>query len=564
LIWIRGRETGDWGRFLSRLPSPVIKIMSKPLILTGFMGAGKSAVGRLCAEKLGLRFVDADTEIENRERMSIAQIFETKGEPYFREMERALVAEICGWQDVVVSTGGGMVMNAANRRALLRGGVCVCLGATPEVILKRLGPDAIRQRPMLSGPDPAARVKELLAARAAAYGEMHYQVDTSAIAPEEVAAQVCALFAGERERIAVKHPNGEYDIALGEGVLSAVGAALAGRGWNGPAAIVTDDDVAPLFAEQVAEDLRQRGMSAFAHVIPAGEASKNLRTVEGMYRAFAAHGVERGSAVIALGGGVIGDSAGFAAATYLRGLPFVQIPTSLLAMADSSIGGKVGVDTDFGKNLVGAFKQPDLVLMDLDALDSLPDVEISCGLAEIVKAGIIKGGSFWDEILAAGKDAAQDRLALAKRLLPQAILLKREVVEEDPYEKGRRALLNLGHTYAHALEAWSGFGIKHGLAVSLGMVCAARLSVLAGFCDEDTAGKVIAALQGVGLPTSLREVVTPAPLPALDPSHIWELMQTDKKKKGGKVRFVVLRKPGDVFMTGEVTQEMAEKALHEI
>lgn len=534
--------------------------MSKPLILTGFMGAGKSAVGRLCAQKLGLPFVDTDVEIENRERMSIAQIFERKGEPRFRELERELVEDLRGWQDVVVSTGGGMVMDPANRRALLRSGVCVCLNATPEAIVSRLGPDAIRQRPLLNGPDPAARVKELLAARAAAYGEMHYQVDTSAIAPEDVAAQVCALFAGERERIPVKHPNGEYDIVLGEGLLSAAGAALAGRGWQ-TAAIVSDDDVAPLFAAQLAESLRQRGLSAFAHVIPAGEASKNLRTVEEMYGAFAAHSVERGSAVIALGGGVIGDSAGFAAATYLRGLPFVQIPTSLLAMADSSIGGKVGVDTDFGKNLVGAFKQPDLVLMDLDALDSLPDVEIACGLAEIVKAALIKGGGFWDEVAGATQGGEQDRLTLAKRLLPQAILLKREVVEEDPYEKGRRALLNLGHTFAHALEAWSGFGIRHGLAVALGMVCAARLSWLAGFCDGDTAGAVVSALRGVGLPISLREVITPARLPALEPSKIWELMQTDKKKKGGKVRFVVLRKPGDVFMTGDMPPEMVAQAL---
>jgi shikimate kinase / 3-dehydroquinate synthase len=536
--------------------------MSRPLVLAGFMGTGKTTAGRLCAERLGYDFVDADHEIERREGMSIPQVFERKGEPYFRQVEAALVRELIGRERVVIATGGGMIVDAANRRALLGAGVCVCLTASPDAILSRVDAST---RPMLRGDDPRVRVATLLKERAPAYRDLHYFVDTSHASPRETADQVVALYRAEQIRIPVKVPGTSesaghlsYDIIFGNGVMDQLGHALAGRGWAAPFAIVSDDVAGPLYAERARQALRCAGIDAFIHTMPAGESHKHLHTVEAMYRAFSEHGMERGSAVVAVGGGVVGDVSGFAAATYLRGVPFVQVPTSLLAMADSSIGGKVGVDTSFGKNLVGAFKQPELVAIDTSCLRTLPPVELRCGYAEIVKAGLIAGGDAYERIkrfkIRDWRLAAQDsnlKSPILQSLL-DAIELKRAVVEEDPYEKGRRALLNLGHTFGHGIEAWSQFAIKHGEGVSLGLVCALRLSQALGLCPAELAREVVALLDGAGLPVALPEV---------DAGAIWQLMQSDKKKRAGKLRFVLLRGPGECFTTDAVGEADARRAL---
>ena len=289
--------------------------------------------------------------------------------------------------------------------------------------------------------------------------------------------------------------------------------------------------------------------------MPAGETHKHLQTVEGMYRAFSEHGLERSGVVIAVGGGVVGDVTGFAAATYLRGVSFVQVPTSLLAMADSSIGGKVGVDTSFGKNLVGAFKQPEFVAIDTSCLRTLPLVELRCGYAEIVKAALIAGGDAYERVrrgvdLTHVSGATTDEGLIATLL--DAIHLKRAVVEEDPYEKGRRALLNLGHTFGHGIEAWSNFTIKHGEAVALGIVCAARLSQAMSSCDDDLVREIIALLAAAGLPTAL---------PHVDVEAVWQLMQSDKKKRSGKLNFVLLHTQGDIFVTNAASENQIKQAL---
>ena len=535
--------------------------MSELLVLAGFMGTGKTTVGRLCARQLGYDFIDADAEIERRQGMSIPQFFEQEGEDAFRQVEAALVQELITRHKAVIATGGGMIVDAANRHALLGAGVCVCLTATPEAIMNRVNPAT---RPMLRGGDVRARIAELFKARAPAYRELHYSVDTTSRAPEATAQQVLAIYRAEQARMPVRvsaafsgiSEADHYDIVLGDGVMDQLGFALAGRGWTTPFAIVSDDIVGPLYAERVRAALACAGIDSFIHMMPAGERHKTLATVEDIYRAFSAHGMERNCAVIAVGGGVVGDVAGFAAATYLRGVPFVQVPTSLLAMADSSIGGKVGVDTSFGKNLVGAFKQPELVVIDTACLRTLPLDELRCGYAEIVKAAVIDGGAAYERICAHTlahtlKENVNDDPQLIVSLM-DAIDLKRRVVEEDPFEKGRRALLNLGHTFGHGIEAWSGFAIKHGQAVALGMVCAAQLSQSLGLCDEDSAEQVVRLLSRSGLPVQLQE---------LDVDQIWRLMQSDKKKRAGKLRFVLLRAPGDCFVADAVTEEQARWAL---
>lgn len=548
-----------------------------PLILTGFMGTGKSTVGRLCARQLNYDFVDADAEIERREGMRVPKIFETKGEAYFRAREADLVAELVQRQHIVIATGGGMIMNDASRAALLGAGVCINLTASPDAIVQRVGEDAAARRPMLRGGELRQRIAHLLKERAPKYAELHYHINTTDLAMGEVADRVLAIHAAEQARIPVAANSGSsYDIVLGDGVLDQLGFMLAGKGWTPPFAIVSDSIVSSYLGGRVLLALKRAGIDAFIHTMTPGEASKTLASVEAMYRKFGERGMERTSPVIALGGGVVGDAAGFAAATYLRGVPFVQAPTSLLAMADSSIGGKTGVDTPFGKNLVGAFKQPDLVVIDTSALFSLPIRELRCGMAEIIKTSLLAGGEPYARMREAiarqpmaqaqAYESGEDGWVTADLVnaLVDAILLKRAVVQEDPFEKGRRALLNLGHTFGHGIEAWSQFQLKHGEAVSLGMICALRLSRQMGFCDDDLVNDSIGMLRGVGLPTQLDDIWDFTDGLTFDANAIWGYMMSDKKKRAGKLRFVLIRAPGDAFVCDDVTEESARAALNSL
>ncbi|MFN3705572.1 MAG: 3-dehydroquinate synthase [Thermoflexales bacterium] len=530
----------------------------RSLVIAGFMGVGKSTVGRLCAQQLGLGFVDTDAEIARREGMSVRQIFERHGEPYFREREAALAAELSEGPARVIATGGGMVLNDAVRRRWLRSALTVQLTATPAALLRRLGANAAAERPLLRGDDLRQRIAELLRERAPKYAELHYHLDTTSLNPAEVAAQLVRLYRAEQARIHVC-VGPEYDVVIGSGLLDHLGAMLAGRGFASTAAVVADAHVMPLFGKRVEASLQQAGFHVTLHTMPAGEAHKNLASVEAIYAAFSAAGLERRSVVIALGGGVVGDTAGFAAATYLRGVPLVQVPTTLLAMADSSIGGKTGVDTPFGKNLVGAFKQPELVVIDLEALRTLPMRELRSGLAEVIKAALIAGGEPFarlQALLARSPlaDLPDDAPALARwqvddlmPLLHDAIQLKRQVVEADPHEvTGARAVLNLGHTFGHAIEAWSGFRLRHGEAIALGLMCAARLSEQLGHGAPSLTQTVVALLRAVGLPVDLCQARAYLGDLSFDVEAVWRYMQSDKKKADRRLRFVLLRQPGDV------------------
>jgi len=536
------------------------------LILAGFMGSGKSTVGRLCARRLGMDFLDADEVIAQREGMSIPEIFERHGEAHFRACERALVSELSARRGCVVATGGGMVADDENRAALLASGVVVCLTAAPEVIAARVGGErAAEARPMLRGDGVTARIAHLLRERAPKYAQLHYHVDTSQRSPEAVADIVCELYAREQVRIPVLIPAAGacYDVVIGEGLLDALGFMLAGRGWSPPFAIVTDDVVGEHLAGRAQRALARAGLEAFVHVMPAGEAGKTLASVEAMYRAFSAHGMERGSAVIALGGGVVGDTAGFAAATFLRGVSFVQVPTTLLAMADASIGGKVGVDTAFGKNLVGAFKQPELVVADVGALATLPAREVRCGLAEVIKAGLLSGGEAYDRLRRFLLHGPGSGLAIGD-ILTDAIRLKRAIVQADPFERDQRALLNLGHTFGHGIEAWSDFRLRHGEAVALGLACAVRLSQAMGCCADGLVEEVLSLLRAAGLPTDLRDLDNVLAGAEFDEARIWGYMMSDKKKRAGRLRFVLLRAVGDAFVCDQVDERLARQSLRSI
>ncbi len=546
----------------------------RSIVLTGFMGAGKTSVGRALAQRLRLPFVDTDHEIEARERLTIPKIFEQHGEAYFRQRERETLLDVISRERCVIAVGGGLVNNAESRALLLERCLCVCLTASPDTILMRVGGEAAAQsRPMLRGGNVRERIESLLAERAAAYRAMHYHVDTDHGVLDETVTRIAAIAQAEQLRINVAIPGEKaYDIVMGDGLIDQLGALLCERGWTAPALIISDKLAASYFAGSALLALKRSGITAHLHTMDYGEQHKTLASVEAMYRACSAVGMDRNSPVIALGGGVLGDTAGFAAATFLRGVPFVQVPTTLLAMTDSSIGGKVGVDTPFGKNLVGAFKQPDLVVMDTRCLGSLPVLELRCGYAEIIKSAVIAGGDEYalarklalspmhgaDPHASLGEDGWVDDLMM--QTLVNAIGLKRSVVIEDPFERGRRALLNFGHTFGHGIEAWSAMRIKHGYAVALGMVCAANLSHRLGLCSAAHTRELLEMLRGVGLPTRLADLRVLG-VSALDIDAIWATMQSDKKKRAGKLRFILMRSPGDLFVSDGVSEADAKWAL---
>ncbi len=346
-------------------------------------------------------------------------------------------------------------------------------------------------------------------------------------------------------RIPVATPQPEsgagYDIRIEHHLLT--DGLLEGVGLGGRAAIVTNTTLAPLYGEMLAA--RLPGAALF--VLPDGEAHKTLDSVARLYADFVAAGLDRKSTVVALGGGVIGDTAGFAAASYMRGVDFVQMPTSLLAMVDASVGGKVGVDLPEGKNLVGAFKQPCAVLIDPQVLRTLPMREWRCGMAEVLKHGLLADPALLDPTL---HDPTQ-----AETLIARAVQVKVDVVQRDPFERGERAHLNLGHTFAHAIEQATAYAWPHGEAVGVGLLAAARLSESLGLCDLGLASHVESVLREVGLPTRAR---------GLNPEALYAAMQTDKKWVNGRSRFVLLEGIGAPLVVEDVPKAAIIEVLESL
>lgn len=350
-------------------------------------------------------------------------------------------------------------------------------------------------------------------------------------------------------QLPVSHPSGRYTITIGSNLLADLRSIAQ---IEGGFVVVTDENVAPLYAEKIA------GATAVIQ-IPAGEIYKTLDTVRYLYDELLSVNMDRNGTLVALGGGVVGDITGFVAASYMRGIDFVQCPTTVLAMVDASVGGKTGVDLPQGKNLVGAFKQPTAVIADVSTLRSLPATEFSSGMAEVIKHGLIGDSSLFCSIEEAGWSNDLEGIEQEKRLVQlveQAIRVKINVVEEDPFEKGKRATLNLGHTFGHAIEQVTGYKVKHGEGVGMGLVAAANLSARLEYCDRQLQQRIEQALHQVGLPTRI-----PAELSA---KTLYEAMGSDKKAAMGRVRFILLRDIEDVFLDGDVAETAVLQSIEAV
>jgi 3-dehydroquinate synthase len=512
-------------------------------VITGFMGAGKTSAGKVVAERLGRDFVDMDRAIEEGEGMTVSKIFEAKGEPYFRARETEWCAKLAARDNLVVSTGGGVFVNPANREHF-KDALVVCLDADSREIYNRLKEEG--NRPLLKVADPYQRIVELMEARSSAYTHVEWHLNTNGRTVEQVADEIVGLLSPRK--ISFSAPDSVCPIFVGAGLLGRAGRLmdLTTGDFSPRCAIVSSPRVADLHAFAVVESLRSRGFESELILIPDSEKNKSLEAVRTVYDRLIEARLDRRSIVFALGGGVVGDVAGFSAATYLRGVPFVQMPTTLLGMVDASIGGKVAVDHPLGMNLIGAFKLPFAVIADTDALATLPGEELHSGMAEVVKHGIIGDAGLFG-LLEADPASSPVPVPGRRSWIVRAMQVKIDIVARDPLEQGERGKLNLGHTFGHAIEQLSNYALQHGEAVAIGLVCAARLAERTGRCDAVTAGRIEALLRALGLP-----ILIPA---GMSTNAVLEGMVKDKKRVGARQRFVLPRTIGEVEFADDVGED---------
>ena len=552
--------------------------MSAPrrnIYLIGFSYTGKSTVARQISVNLHIDFADTDELIESRAGKSIPEIFASEGESVFREMESEVLREVSQWPNMVVATGGGVVLDPENRAVMARTGAVVCLEAQPSAILARMLADETdaTERPLLASGNPLARIEAMKSGRQAAYAIADWTVNTDQLATEEVAVQAQRGAEEGWRRVAagqllepvddadpdvaftVRTETAAYPIVVAPGALETLGRRMSELGLTGRACVITDSGIPGQLRETTLGSLSEAGFDPLMLEIPQGEPSKNLSQAGDLFAELSANRIERRDTIVALGGGVVGDLAGYIAATYLRGVAFVQAPTTLLGMVDASIGGKVAIDLPSGKNLVGAFYQPRLVVSDTRALNSLPPRHLTAGWAEVIKTGAIFDAELFDylesnaEAILAGDEAMRARAVL------RCSAIKGRVVSLDERETtGLRARLNLGHTLGHALETSLEYtGILHGEAVAIGTSFAARLAEKVGSITAEERQRQIDLLAAYGLPTT-------AP-PGLELSDIQAALAVDKKVSAGQTRWILCDGIGRGRLRGDVRQEVADAEL---
>ena len=520
------------------------------------MGSGKTTVGRALAKQLNKRFVDSDHEIESRTGVSIPVIFEIEGEASFRQREADVIRDLTAQDNIVLATGGGAVLNEGSRRYLHERGTVIYLRAAINSILQRTRYD--KNRPLLRTADPRKKLEELEAQREPLYQEIaHLVIDTGRpnvqFLMQSILAQLKQIPADilpstslsmqqkiKASTLQVELGERSYPIVIGQSLLTSR-EILGEQVKGGRVAIVTNTLVAPLYLASLEENLCAIGKHVISIVLPDGEEHKTWSSLMLVFDALLEAKCDRNITLIALGGGVIGDLTGFAAASYMRGVSFVQIPTTLLAQVDSSVGGKTGINHPLGKNMIGAFYQPQAVIADTLTLNTLSERELSAGLAEVIKHGAIIDAAFFGWIESnIDKLRAKDAEALA-HAITRSCEIKADVVRQDEREGGLRAILNFGHTFGHAIESGLGYGTwLHGEAVGCGMVMAADLSFRMGYIDYVSKVRIQKLVEAAGLPVTA---------PDLGDDRWLELMEVDKKNEGGKIKFILLKPLGTSHIT---------------
>jgi shikimate kinase / 3-dehydroquinate synthase len=501
----------------------------RSVVLSGFMGSGKSAVGPVVAAKLGLPFIDTDAEVERAAGEPIAELWRREGESAFRVRESAIAEALLeDGRPKVIAFGGGTVTSSRIRRLAIDRALVVTLLGSPEVLVARSGGGSTRPLLASAGDDPIARVRDLLAQRREAYAECHLAIPTDALDVEGVAGAVVALW--RRDPLLVPLGARSYAIDVCAGEPARLTEAVR-RCAPSSIVVVTDANVLRARGAGIDHALRPVAAPLTRVTLPPGEENKSLPAVSKIWDAALEFAVDRDAIVVAAGGGVVGDISGFAAACILRGIRFVQVPTTLLSMVDSSVGGKTGIDHPAGKNLIGAFHQPSAVVADLEHLTTLDARQIAAGFAEVVKIALVADESLLarlerdsaavaPEAILAG-EADRDALLAVVRA---AIDAKIRIVRDDERESGLRALLNLGHTVGHALEAHGGYSRwLHGEAVALGTIAEMQASAALGWTPPTLVERAERLFVALGLPTRVG---------GADLASAWPFVASDKKRSG--------------------------------
>jgi shikimate kinase/3-dehydroquinate synthase len=540
------------------------------IAIIGFSATGKSIIAQKVAERLNWTLVDTDDKIVKLSNKTINEIFKQDGEDKFRQLEGKILRQACHKEK---ATGGGAVIDPENQKLLLETSVVVCLEAKPETIYQRLLHNKLYSanpvvRPLLAGNNPLKRIKQLKAKRQSYYAIADWTVHTDNLTPEEVSQEVIkgwhyanrqhssAQFAGADLACMVETETASYPVFVGWGILDKLGEKMKGISLSGTVNIISDETVFFIYGVGVKKTLEKAGFTVNCCVVPPGETSKNIAQAVKIYDFLIERCVERNDVIVALGGGMIGDLAGFVAATFLRGLPWLQVPTSLIAMTDASIGGKVAVDHPQGKNLIGAFYQPRLVLADVKTLTTLPQRELTSGWAEVIKHGLVLDASFLQLLEDKAKDLLKLKPDITAKVIARSAAIKCRIVSEDEKETGKRIILNYGHTIAHGLEAASKYErFLHGEAVSIGMMAAARLSHRLGLLSSDDVERQKALLQKFGLPTDCSDV----PL-----SDVLAAIELDKKVRGKAIRWVLLEDIGKTTIRSDVPVREVLSVLKEV
>jgi len=543
------------------------------------------------ARRLRWGFVDSDDEIVALGGKGIPEIFAEDGEERFRELERQTLEGLCTKENLVISTGGGAIVDPKNRELFTQSGVVICLEAKPQTIYERLlaaqKTDSV-VRPLLAGDDPLSRIESLKMFRQPFYAMADWAVYTDSLSIDEVCEevihgwrQVSRRWDQERRHIAlfpsptvaaresdapyceasgaaftVTTATASYPVFVGRGLLDELGDRMRHAGLGDSARIISDEEVFSHYGARASQSLEQAGFSVDAFAVPAGEGTKTMDTAIKIYDWLVDGRAERVHAIVALGGGMVGDLAGFVAATFLRGLPLVQVPTSLVAMTDAAIGGKVAVNHPQGKNLIGAFYQPRLVLADVSALSTLPRRELISGWAEVIKHALILAPEFLEFLEAHAERLLDLEVEAITEAVKRSAALKAGVVGEDEKERGRRMILNYGHTLAHGLETATGYErFLHGEAVAVGMMGAAMLSQRLGLLPAEIVERQRKLTQSFGLPTSCSDV---------DRARVLEAMKLDKKVREKAVRWVLLTGVGKPILRDDISVAHVESVLEEL
>lgn len=544
--------------------------LNKNIAIIGFSATGKTVVAQKVAERLNWTFIDTDDEIVKQSGKAIPEIFRQDGEKKFRQLESQVLNKACHQEHRVIASGGGAIIDSKNRNLLLQTSVVICLEARPETIYQRLLHDTRYSanpvvRPLLEGAKPLELIKLLKTERQPYYDIADWTVRTDNLTIDEASGEVIRgwQYINRSKKpdeadlaCSVQTPTAEYPVFVGWGILDKLGEKVKQAGLSGGANIISDDIVFPIYGHKVREALEKSGFDVNSFVVPAGEASKNISQAIKIYDYLIEHRVERNDMIVALGGGMIGDLAGFVAATFLRGLPWLQVPTSLIAMTDASIGGKVAVDHPRGKNLMGAFYQPCLVVADVKTLTTLPKRELTSGWAEVIKHGLILDAEFLKLLEENARDLVKLNRDILVKVITSCAAIKCQVVSEDEKETGIRTMLNYGHTVAHALEAATRYGrFLHGEAVAIGMTAAAKLSHRLNLLSEKAIERQESILSKFGLPLDCRGVALKDVLAA---------MELDKKIRARAVRWVLLKDIGQAVICSDVPREEVLKVLQEV